>query len=107
LRALRPNGMSRYSQNGNAPRLASVGARPDHDFHVLIERGQELHQAFDREVIEAIVLQGRNFGLRNAQQRRDFPLFQLAAFQQFIDGQRQARFGLPLRGNAALRLPRI
>ena len=87
--------------------FASVGARPDRDFHVLIERGQELHQAFDREVIEAIVFQGRHFGLRNTQQRRDFPLFQLAAFQQFIDGQRQTRFGLPLRGNAALRLPRI
>ena len=27
--------------------FAAIGARPDHDLDVLIERGEELHQAFD------------------------------------------------------------
>lgn len=80
------------------PGAAGIGARPDDDLHVLIERRQERHQAFDRELIEPVVFQGRDFRLRDTQQRRDFPLFQLAALQQFIDGQGQARLGLPFGG---------
>ena len=32
------------------PVSAGIGARSDDDFHVMIERGQEFHQAFDREL---------------------------------------------------------
>ena len=49
--------------------MTSTGdaARADHDFDILIERGQELHQALDRELIEPVVLERRNFRLRNMQ----------------------------------------
>ena len=47
----------------------------DHDVHILIERGQKFHQAFDRELIEPVVFERGHLGLRNAQQTRNLPLF--------------------------------
>ena len=35
--------------------LAAIGVRPDHDLHVLIERGEKLHQAFDGEPCKLVV----------------------------------------------------
>jgi hypothetical protein len=77
------------------PGLTAVGARSDHDLDVLIERGQELHQLFDRELIEPVVFERRDLGLGDAEQHRDFPLLQLAASEQIVDGQSQASFDLP------------
>lgn len=86
---------SRDRQHGDMPSLAGVGARPDHDVDILIERGQELHQLFDGELIEPVVYERRDLGLRDAEQRRNFPLFELAVFEQLVDGQCQTRFDLP------------
>ena len=78
--------------------LAGIGARPDHDLHVLIEVGEKFHQAFDGELVEAVVFQGRYFRLRHAEQGADLALCEFARLEQFIDGQRQARLGLPFSG---------
>ena len=78
--------------------LAAIGVRPDHDLHVLIEGSEKLHQTFDGKLIEAIVLQGRNLWLRHAEQGGDFALFELPRLEPFVDGQRQARLGLPYSG---------
>ena len=78
--------------------LTGVGARPDHDLHVLIERDEKLHQAFNRELVKAVVSQGGDFGLRYAEQGANLALFQLARLEQIIHGQRQAGLGLQLSG---------
>lgn len=71
-------------------------AQADHDFHVLTKRGEEFHQALDGELIEAVVFQRGNLGLRDLQQLGDFALFQPAGFQQLVDSQGQAGFRLAL-----------
>ena len=65
--------------------LAAGGARPDRDLHVLIERGEKLHQAFDGELGKAVAFQGRDFGLRHSEYRGNFALFKLSRLEQFID----------------------
>ena len=70
-----------HRQYRNMPGLAGIGARPDHDLHVLIERSEEFHQTFDGKLVEPIIFQGRDFGLRDAEQDGDFALFQLACFE--------------------------
>ncbi len=64
----------------------------------MIECGEKLHQAFDGELVKAVVFQGGDFGLRHAEQGADLALFQFARLEKFIDGQRQARLGLPFSG---------
>ena len=45
-------------------------ARANDDLNVLLQRIQEAHQLFDREMIEPIVGERRHFGLGNAQDGR-------------------------------------
>ena len=47
-----------HRQHRNMSGLAGVGARPDHDLNVLVQCGEKLHQAFDGELIKAVVFQG-------------------------------------------------
>ena len=51
-------------------RPALFGARPDHDLHVLIEGGEELHQAFDGKLVKAVVCQcGNTFQTRSTREK--------------------------------------
>jgi hypothetical protein len=73
------------------PGLAGVVTCADHDFDILVECSQKLHQALDGKLIQAVVFQGRDFGLRYAEKYGGFALFQLASLEQFIDRQCQSR----------------
>ena len=43
-------------EHGDMARLGRDGMGPNHDFDILIQRSQELHQLLDGELIETIVL---------------------------------------------------
>lgn len=65
---------SQYSNVRNACRHA----RADHDFDILIQGCQELHQLFGWELIQAIVLQRGYLRLRDAQHFSRFTLLEFA-----------------------------
>ena len=52
----------------------------------------------DRELVEAVMFESGDLRLRDVQQLTNLALFELARLQQLVDGQRQARLGLPLGG---------
>jgi predicted XRE-type DNA-binding protein len=87
-----------HGQHSDMANLVGVATGPDHDFYIVIECSQKLHQALDGELIESVVFQRRNFGLRYAEKQGDFALFQLASREQFIDRQCQSSLDLPLGG---------
>ena len=81
-----------HSQHRNAPTPSGIGARPDHDLDVLIERSQKFHPAFNGELVKAVIFESRDLGLRNAEQGGDFALFELTCLEQFIYGTQCSGF---------------
>ena len=86
-----------HGRDGNMPRAHGRPPWSNHDFDILVQGGQELQQAFNRELIQPVVLQRRDFRLRDVQQLGGLTLLQLARFQQVV----VLRWGL--RGSGELR----
>ena len=82
-----------HGQHGN-PAHAAMDARADHDFHVLIERGEEAHQLLDRKPVEAIIGKRRNFRLWDAEELRRLNLPQASGFDDLINRHSKAGLGL-------------
>lgn len=76
----------------------------NNDLDVLVERRQQVHQAFDRETRELVVAECGDFRLRHSQHLRGLGLRQLALFDHLIECIRQAQFCLSL---GRIRIPNI
>src|SRR5262245_18261687 len=82
--------------DADAAGLARSRLAADDDLDVLIERRQEVHQAFHGEACQLVVTERRNLGLRNSQHLgciclREFPLF-----KYLIQRIGEAQLGLTL-----------
>jgi hypothetical protein len=84
----------------------SPGARlpPNHNLDILVERRQQVHQAFHREPRKLVVTECGDLRLRHSQHFGGFGLRQLALFEHLIQRIRQAQFCLPLGG---IRIPEV
>ena len=68
------------SQYRNMPH-AGHAAPANHDLYIVVKRGQKLHQAFDRKLIQPEVRQCRDFRLRDAKDLRNLALLELTGLQ--------------------------
>ena len=64
----------------------------DADLHVVAERGQEIHQAFHREISRPIAHEQRHVRLLDAENLTGLRLRQMACLDDAVDLQRQAGF---------------
>src|SRR3569833_1680740 len=86
-----------YGADQHPPR-SMIAARTDNDLDVLVERRQKPHQPLDREAIQPIVGERRNFGLRFAEDFTGIGLPQLARLDQGVDLESKLRLGLAVFG---------
>ena len=77
---------------------SASGLSSNHDLDVLVERRQEVHQAFDGKARLLVVRQRRNLRLRNCQHLGGIALRQLAPVHYLIEGKGEAQLGLSLGG---------
>ena len=68
----------------------------NHDLDILVERRQQVHQAFDGEARQLVVTKRRHLGLRDSQHLGGIGLRELARFKHLIQRIRQAQLGLTL-----------
>jgi len=73
---------------------AGGGLFADGDFDVVVEGGEEIHEAFDGEAVEAVVGECGNFGLVYVQTPRGPYLREPAIVKNAVDGNGQAHLGL-------------
>ena len=72
---------------------ATARLRPDRDFHVLTERGEQPHQALAGEVREASIEDRRDFGLAYAHEFCRRNLGQILALDRLAEVARKLRLG--------------
>ena len=78
--------------------LPRAGLSPNHDLDILVERRQQVHQAFDGEARQLVVTKRRDLRLRHSQHLGGIGLRELARFKHLIQRIRQAQLGLTLGG---------
>jgi predicted nucleotidyltransferase component of viral defense system len=84
--------------DADARRPTRPGFRLDHDLDVLVERGEQGHQALDRESGQLIVPQRRDLGLSQSEQLSCRDLGQFALFDHLIERIGQAELRVAFRG---------
>src|SRR6185503_14348077 len=71
--------------------LARAGLLPNYDLDILIERRQQIHQAFDGEARQLVVTKRRNLWLRDTQHLGRIGLRELARLEHLIQGVGQTQ----------------
>jgi hypothetical protein len=95
-RVLRNDAASASRHHGHFAMLLTRG--PYDDLHVLAERREEVHEAFDGKGAGTVAHQCGNVGLLDAENLSRFRLLEAAALDEAVDLQGKFRFQqLPLR----------
>ncbi len=68
--------------DANSACLSRAGFSPNHDLDVLVERRQQVHQAFDGEARQLVVTERRDLGLRDSEHFGGIGLRELARFER-------------------------
>lgn len=91
----------------NARSGARTAARPagDDNLDVATEPIQKMEQALDREAVEPIIVEGRDFGLTDAELAGGSKLGETARGKELIDGDGEAYLGLLFTGVAEAEIP--
>src|SRR5262249_22122494 len=78
--------------------LQRAGLSPNHDLDILVERRQQVHQAFNGEPCQLVVTKCRDLRLRNSQHLGSITLRQLTRLEHLVQCVRQPQFRLAFSG---------
>ena len=84
--------------HADSRRSSGPGLLSNDDLDVLVECGQQVHQAFDREARKLVVAQRRDLWLRQSQHLGRLCLDELPCVEQLVQGICQAQFRLTFHG---------